>query len=328
MRGCSSIQDNALGYLCRKLKRLEVLDLRETLPDGWSFLAHAQDLRLLQHEYLLNGLSRLFRDGDYDYTDPLPIYKNEHVQYEPEHHPHLITYHLHNVFPYLVKLELFQINIHPQALESIRQMVCLKELTLISDRMTSSEENFSGLMDSCGSSLEVLHLSRFSRFMPLETSAQCCPNLKTLRLEHCRFRTDGDDSSTASFGHQQAPCPQQPFWNQLEHLELTDVPVPMDSKANWILLMPGSLKRCVLCNVNIDDRFLDSLLPSVGMIYLALIGASQLTDKGVENLIVRFRHQHQSQNKLVISDCSCQIRRRHAKLQQLARDNCVQLFLH
>ena len=183
-------------------------------------------------------------------------------------------------------------------------------------------------MDSCGSSLEVLHLSRFSRFMPLETSAQCCPNLKTLRLEHCRFRTGGDDSSTASFGHQQAPCPQQPFWNQLEHLELTDVPVPMDSKANWSLLMPASLKRCVLCNVNIDDRFLDSLLPSVGMIYLALIGASQLTDKGVENLIVRFRHQHQSQNKLVISDCSCQIRRRHAKLQQLARDNCVQLFLH
>ena len=71
MRGCSSIQDNALGYLCRKLKRLEVLDLWETLPDGWSLLAHAQDLRLLQHEYHLNGLSRLFRDGNYDYTDPL-----------------------------------------------------------------------------------------------------------------------------------------------------------------------------------------------------------------------------------------------------------------
>jgi hypothetical protein len=30
----------------------------------------------------------------------------------------------------------------------------------------------------------------------------------------------------------------------------------------------------------------------------------------------------------VISDCSCQIRQRHVKLQQLARDNCVELFLH
>lgn len=328
LRGCFYVEDDALGYLCRKLQRLEVLDLRETQPDGWNFLADARHFRLLQHEHLLNGLSQLFRESEYDYTDALPIYKNEHVKYEPDGHPLLITYHLHIVFPHLVKLELLQICFQSQSLESIRQLASLKELTLIADRMMAAEESLMGLMDSCGSNLELLRLSKFSWAMPLETVAQRCPNLKTLRLEHCRFRPS-DDSSLASF--QQAILPQQPYWNQLEHLELTAVPVRMDSMADWVLLMPASLQRCVLCfvgNVNIDDRFLELLLPSVGMKYLALIGARQLTDKGVENLIVRFRHQQGSKNKLVISDCNHQIRQRRAELEQIARDNRVHLFLH
>ncbi|XP_046438653.1 uncharacterized protein LOC124190136 [Daphnia pulex] len=327
LRGCFYVEDDALGYLCRKLQRLEVLDLRETQPDGWNFLADARHFRLLQHEHLLNGLSQLFRESEYDYTDALPIYKNEHVKYEPDGHPLLITYHLHIVFPHLVKLELLQICFQSQSLESIRQLASLKELTLTADRMMAAEESLMGVMDSCGSNLELLRLSKFSWAVPLETVAQRCPNLKTLRLEHCRFRPS-DDSRSASF--QQASHPQQPYWNQLEYLELTAVPVRMDSMADWVLLMPASLQRCVLCfvgNVNIDDRFLE-LLPSIGMKYLALIGARQLTDKGVENLIVRFRHQQGSKNKLVISDCNHQIRQRRAELEQIARDNRVHLFLH
>lgn len=284
----------------------------------------------MEHELLIEGLSTHFRKNGYDYTDTLPDYQIEHVQYIEPGHPHLLTHHLHAVFPRLMKLEFIRLSIRPQSLESIRQLHYLKDLMLTSRNMIADGTGLFNVINSRGNGLETLHLSGFSSLVSLDTLARLCPNLKTLRLEHCRFRPD-DDSSPASFHHHQSPYQQQPCWSKLEHLELKDIPLRIDS-SDWSLLTPNTLKRVVLCftdNDTIDDNFLNQL-PSARITYLALVGARQVTSKGVENLITRFSQQRDGlvPIKLVVSDSSDDIVQHRSKLEQLARNNRIRIFLH
>ncbi len=340
---CAQVGDEALGYLCRKVQQLEELDFRE-IRDlvHWSFLAEVQHLRRLEHEDLISGMSTYFRNSGYDYTDTLPAYCNEHVHYnESTHHIHILARHLHAVFPHLVKLELLNISTWPQFFESIQQLPYLQELTLVSRRTVGDfEAGLPTTIESCGNGLRSLHLSRFNSLLSLKSLVRLCPNLETLRLEHCRFQPD-DDSSSASFPNRQAsyeqqPCFDDPCWNKLEHLEVNNIPIPTDSNDWFLLLTPKSLKRVVLNfvdNVSIDDKFLDQL-PSARIRYLALVGARHVTDKGVENLITRLSQQRYQQRdgpmpiKLVVSDCGDGIAQHRIQLVKLAGAKGVQLFLN
>lgn len=323
LRGCPIEDGYGLSNLCSTLRELKVLDLQETLLNNWNFLGNAQHFQLLEHELLVNGLSIYFRSFGFDYTDNLPVYCNEHVQYyQDSPNQHLLIHHLNIVFPYLVKLELDQIIINSQVLESIRLLPNLKELRLLAK---STTEDLNYLMDSCGSRLELLHLSGFRNLVCLDTLALLCSNLKKLRLEHCRFRRVDDRAIVSSY--HRTSYNQQPLWSKLEHLELKDVPV---DSIDWPLLVPASLKRAALClidNVDIEHHFLDRL-PASKMEYLALIGVRHLTVKSIENLMTRFHRSNNSHIKLVIIDSiDKEIVPYQTDLQQLALANCIQFFL-
>ena len=312
------------------MKQLEALDLREIQNVGdWNFLAEAQHLRLIEHTHLISQMSTYFRNNDYDYTRTLPVYRNEYIQYSEWYRPHLLVRHLHTVFPHLIQLEL-NTPIGPEILEMVRQLPSsLKELALSSSKMSAEGTSLLNAVQSCGNGLTVLFLSGFSSLPSLETLARLCPNLETLRLKHCRLRSD-DDSNTALFPRRQASYQQQPCWIKLEHLEVSNVPVPDD---DWLLLLSlKSLKRVVLCfvnNVSIDDKILGQL-SCAKMRYLALVGAGHVTSKGVENLINRLSQQRGGPMpiKLVVSDCGDDIAQHRTELVKLARAKTVRLFLH